>query len=189
MGRYSDVNRGPELMEAYTKRQAWLALSKDAKKSAYTALNVQRVVIKRQEVYIRPFDSTEANLLLKAKAPIATSDDPGPMLRTILGNTRVVENADPSNDIILTLKPFQFAKLVATKRTNATGTAARSRITDLPYMRYQSDSASCPFGWTGVATDNFSTAVAAIRSDTAFKAFSGTVGNRIGIVPQKSALS
>lgn len=191
MGRYTDISRGPELQDAYTKYQAWLAKSRKDKKTAYKTVakpEVDRVRTERTVGYILPFNSENDNVYLEARIIAATQTGQGASVAGIvrgLVSSRVNETAPTgASDQVFKVPRFDFAKIIASQRTNTATTESDSRITGTPYKRHRSDNVSSPFGRSGT-TDNYSDAVKAIKNDNAFKTFVATTGNRIGFIPEK----
>ena len=153
MGRYSDINRGPELNEAYTEYQAWIKKTRAQKQAAYKAVakpEADRVKVERIPGYILPFNGTNDKVYLSTRIIAATQQGAGGTVAgTIRGlvssrvNQTLPETGDPFS---LSIPRFQFAKISGTLRTQAATTDSESRITGLPYKRHRSNSASSPFG-------------------------------------------
>lgn len=190
MGRYNDINRGPELKKAYDERQAWLQKSADQKATAYKSVakpRTDRVRPERIIAYVRPFNITKEGVYYEARGLSATQVGAGATIagtaRTLVG-TRVVYDAPAGPaDTIIPITRYKFAKVNVTLRTGNADENAKSRITGRPYTRYRTDSISSVFGrLTGDA--NYQDAVQKIKDSAAYKAFVATVGNRIGFTPE-----
>jgi hypothetical protein len=186
MGRYTDISRGPELQDAYEKYQLWLKKSRKEKVAAYKLVAkspADRVVPERVEGYILPFESDVTNVYLAARILAATQTGQGASVcNTVRGLVadRVKEVAPTaSTDSVIKIPRFDFARIIASQRTQTATTESDSRITDSPYKRHRSDNASSPFG-RKTATDSYSEAVRDIKAAAAFKSFVATTGNRIG---------
>lgn len=190
MGRYSDIQRGPELNEAYNEYQTWLKKTRAQKQAAYKAVAkavADRVKVERTKGYILPFNGTNDKVYLStriiADAQTGTGDAVANTIRDLAQsrvNKTLPETGDPFS---LTVPRFQFAKISGTRRTQVATTDSESRITGLPYKRHRSNSASSPFGKKD-NTDNYSDAIEEIRRTEAFKKFVTTVGNSIGFSPE-----
>lgn len=190
MGRYNDINRGPELKKAYDERQAWLQKSADQKSTAYKSVakpRTDRVKPERVIGYIAPFNVTKAGVYYEARVLAAAQTGAGATIagtaRTIAG-TRVLYDAPTGPaDTIIDVPRYRFAKVNVTLRTGNGDENAKSRITGRPYTRYRTDSVSTAFG--KLANDiNYQDAVQTMKDSSAYKAFVATVGNRIGFTPE-----
>lgn len=193
MGRYSDINKGPELAEAYKNLQAYRAKTRAQKQSEYnTASYGTRYKYDREPQYIQPFSGLAAKkIYLLVNAPASTVNGEAKAARdATMGSNgkRLLEEtlSGITNPVKVKIPGFKYAKVICTKRS-ATARTQNSRMTGTKYQQYQVDSGSCPFGQNGTATDNFNDAVTELR--LALKTFSETPNQSIRIVPERSALS
>ena len=198
MARYSDLKRGPELAQAYTAYQAYLALDRTQKKAKYAALNVNRVVATRIKGNIAPFGST--TLLVPMLLPV---DSPAPdttttpaeakeadaplvtLIRGILGNRTNVTPVDL--DAVIEIPKFKAAKLFLTRRTSNTTSDKISRFTNISYKHRQTNTISCPFG-KNAGGDTYDDAVSAIIAHASLKTHTDA-GGKYRIVPQMSIIA
>jgi hypothetical protein len=186
MGRYSDINRGPELQDAYEKYQEWLKKSRAAKKAAYKTVAkpaADRVKVERIVGYVLPFNSDNDKVYLETRIISDTQTGAG---SDVAGTVReLVDDRAlkvlPTTDGIQSFQGenYRFAKIIASKRTTTATDDSESRITGDTYKRHRSNNVSSPFG-RKTATDNYSDAVKAIKAIAAFKTFAGAIGNHIG---------
>lgn len=190
MGRYNDINRGPELKKAYDARQAWLQKSADQKATDYKSVakpRTDRVKPERVIGYIRPFNLTKDGVYYEARVLAAAQVGAGATIagtaRTLAGARVVYDAPTGATDTIINVRRYRFAKLNVTLRTGNGDENAKSRITGRPYTRYRTDSVSIPFGQTA-GDINYQDAVQTIKDTAAYKAFVATVGNRIGFTPE-----
>lgn len=190
MGRYSDINRGPELQDAYEKYQLWLKKPRKDKKAAYKLVaksEADRVKTERVAGFILPFNSENEKVYLEARIVSNAQTGAGTGTAAVvrgLVSSRVFETMPTGTDIYsLKVRRFQFAKIIASQRTTTATTETDSRITDTPYKRHRSDNVSSPFGRSG-GTDTYSDALQAIKTAAAYKTFVGQRGNRIGFSPE-----
>ena len=190
MGRYGDINRGPELNEAYNSYQTWLKKTRAQKQQAYKTVAkpvADRVRVERIKGYILPFNGTNDKVYISARIIADTQQGAGGTVAgTIRGlvadrvNKTLPTTGDPFS---LTVPRFEFAKISGTLRTQEATTDSESRITGIPYKRHRSNSASSPFG-KKANTANYSDAIAEIRNAAAYKTFVQTIGNSIGFSPE-----
>lgn len=196
MGRYNDIVRGPELADAYAKYQLWLAKSRAEKKTAYATVAkpaAERVKPNRDEVRLLPFATSNAAIQLITLAPTATEQVAQNAIAEVargLANDLLIATtvAIPTGTTAMRVKGFKFAKVVCTRRTDVAGEVKASRITDIPYLRYRTNTASCPFGRDETRT-NFSAAVAYIQGLPAYETAENEPGERVGFLPERSVLS
>lgn len=186
MGRYTDISRGPELQDAYEKYQIWLKKSRKEKVAAYKLVAkspADRVVPERVEGYILAFESDNTNVYLAARILAATQTGQGAnvcnTLRGLVADRVKETQPTGSGESVVKIPRFDFARIIASQRTQTATTESDSRITDSPYKRHRSDNASSPFGRKN-ATDSYSEAVREIKAKSDFKTFVATTGNRIG---------
>lgn len=189
-GRYSDINRGLELQDAYEKYQLWLKKTRAEKKTAYKAVSKpldQRVKVERIPGYILPFNSQTELVYLETRIIAATQtgagSTPANLARTLVAD-RVLESAPTcDNKQVISGKRYQFAKIIVSKRTKTATDEDNSRISGIPYKRHESDNASSAFGRKD-ATDNYSSAVKDIKANAAYTNYVKNVGDRIGFTPE-----
>lgn len=190
MGRYSDINRGPELQDAYEKYQLWLKKSRAEKKAAYKTVAkpaANRVKVERTVGYILPFNSANPNVYLEGRVISAAQTGQGAGTATTTRGLiddcfKTVAPAGPG-ETVFTVENYGFAKIIVSQRTETVTTDSESRITGDTYKRHRSDNVSGIFG-KKVAADNYSSVVADIKAKPAFKTFVATTGNRIGFKPE-----
>lgn len=207
MSRYSDILRGPQLQDAFTKYQAWLQLSPSARRTKYNAIKNPQGRAKHRRVtgYISPFSTADAGLFLKTKilsetqpagnppadGEAITDNDCAIAARTIVDT--LVATTEPSGASVRVLKvpKFQFAKIVVRDRLSpdTRDTSPQiSRITDRPYKRYRSFTASCPFGKDATRT-TYSLAVSHMSGLAAYTSWIQNEGDAIGFYPERSSLA
>lgn len=180
MARMSDILRADELKAAKDAYELWLRKSRAEKQAAYIAAvgDHKRVNRSSRRVFIQPFGAPEKFWYeTKALAPAALNPPAGTkeendaalitaLLAATAGDAGYVLLAVPAgaNNVSNRAKKIQFAKVKCTERTGE-GAAKNSRITGLPYMKYQTNSVSTPFGYkTGTADKSEQAAARAIRS-------------------------
>lgn len=198
MGRFSDINRGPELAAAYAARQAYLALPKEQKQAKYKDLNVEKVVSSRAIRYLNPFGSPKV-LFAEVRFPV---NDPPASTTTSAGASQQKELASDLVSAITTAigarikasitgtdilgspgKKFKPARVVLFQKGTGTPQVATSRFTNIKYLRYNNKSVSAPFGMEN-DTDNYDKAVKDITAGCA--TFLGAnAGNRVSFIPQR----
>lgn len=190
MGRYSDINRGPELNEAYESYQTWLKKSRAQKQTAYKSVAkpvADRVKTERVPGYILPFNSDNDKVYIETRIIAATQQGAGSNVANAvrgLATSRVASDLPTTGDVFgINVPKFQFAKIYGTLRTTTATTDSESRITGLPYKRHRSNSCSSPFGRKN-ATDTYSNAIKEIKAESGFKSFVQTIGNSIGFSPE-----
>lgn len=190
MGRYSDINRGPELNEAYNTYQTWLKKTRAQKQTAYKAVSKpasDRVKVERTPGYILPFNSDNDKVYIETRIVADTQQGAGGTVAGIVRNLvadRVNKTLPTTGDVFgIDVPKFQFAKIYATLRTTTATNDSESRITGLPYKRHRSNSCSSAFGRKN-ATDDYSDAVKAIKAANEYKNFVATTGNSIGFSPE-----
>lgn len=196
MSRYNDILRGPELADAYTKYQTWLAKSREGKQTAYAEVakpRNERVKPNREKVRLLPFATSTAAVQLITLAPTiaeqvaqnAIAEVARGLADDLLIKTSV---AIPEGTTAMTVRGFKFAKVICTRRTDTAGEVKPSRITNIPYMRWRTNNASCPFGRTA-AQANFSAAVAFMQGKNLYTTATNEPGERVGFMPERSTLS
>lgn len=190
MGRYSDINRGPELQDAYEKYQLWLRKTRSEKKAAYKTVSKsagQRVKVERIPGYILPFNSKSELVYLETRIIAATQTGagsvPANLARSLVAD-RVLETAPTAdNKQVVSGRRYQFAKIIVSKRTKVATDEKDSRISGIPYLRHESDNASSPFGRKD-ASDNYSLAVKEIKAKGEYTNYVKNAGDRIGFTPE-----
>jgi hypothetical protein len=190
MGRYGDINRGPELNKAYLERQTWLQKSAEQKQTAYKSVakpRTDRVKPERVPGYIRPFNLTKEGVFYEARGLAAAQTGAGSTLagtaRSIIEPRLLYDAPTGATDTIIDIPRYRFAKMSLSLRTGNGDDTATSRITGRPYTRYRSDNVSTPFGRL-TADVNYQDAVQEIKDKAPYKAFVATAGNRIGFTPE-----
>lgn len=190
MGRYSDINRGPELQDAYEKYQLWLKKTRAEKKTAYKAVAkppTDRVKVERVPGYILPFNSNSELVYLETRiigaTQVGAGNIPANLARTLVAD-RVLETAPTAdNKQVTSGRRYQFAKIIVSKRTKTAADEKDSRISGIPYKRHESDNASTAFGRKN-ASDNYSLAVKEIKAKAEYTNYVKNVGDRIGFTPE-----
>lgn len=190
MGRYGDINRGPELNKAYLERQTWLQKSADQKQAAYKLVakpRTARVVPERVPAYIRPFNLAKNGIFYETRGLATTQTGAGSTLgntaKTIVGPRVLYDPPTGDTDTIIDIRKYQFARLSITTRTGPLDPDAKSRITGRPYAKYPTDTVSTPFGKL-TADVNYQDAVDEIKDSEGYKTFIAVVGNRAGFTPE-----
>jgi hypothetical protein len=190
MGRYSDINRGPELQDAFEKYQEWLKKSRAAKKADYKTVAkapANRVKVERTVGYILPFNSSNNNVYLQGR--VIAAQQTGQGAGTANTTRELIEDyfktAAPNGpgEVVFEVENYGFAKIIVSQRTETVTAESASRITGDTYKRHRSDNVSGIFG-KKAAADNYSSAVADIKAKAGFKTFVATTGNRIGFKPE-----
>ncbi|MBD2771380.1 hypothetical protein, partial [Iningainema tapete] len=182
MGRYSDINRGPELQDAYEKYQLWLKKSRKEKKAAYKTVakpETDRVKTERTIGYILPFNSENDNVHLETRVIDATQTGQGASTGNIVKGLiddrfNVAPPTGPTDQVVKVPK-YKFAKIIASQRTTTATNESDSRITETPYKRHRSDNVSASFGRKG-SSDNYSEALKEIKAKAAYKTFVAATG-------------
>ncbi|OCQ98960.1 hypothetical protein BCD64_23260 [Nostoc sp. MBR 210] len=190
MGRYSDINRGPELQDAYDKYQLWLKKSRAEKKAAYKTVSkpaANRVKVERTVGYILPFNSSNNNVYLEGRVISDNQTGQGAgtanTARGLINEYYKTTAPSGPGEVVFAVENYGFAKIIVSQRTETVTADSESRITGDTYKRHRSDNVSGIFG-RKAAADNYSSVVADIKADAAFKTFVATVGNRIGFKPE-----
>jgi hypothetical protein len=190
MGRYGDINRGPELNKAYIERQEWLQKTADQKQTAFKAVSkarTDRVKPERVPAYVRPFNQTRAGIYYECRGLSPTQTGAGSNVagtaRTIVGARIEYEAPSGATDTVIKISRYRFAKISLSQRTGNGDENAKSRITGRPYTRYRSDSVSSPFGKT-TSDVNYQDAVQELKDTTAYETFVAGPGNRVGFTPE-----
>lgn len=191
MGRFSDVERGPELAAEYEKLQLWRKMSKVEKKAAYATnkkTDTNRVVTERVPAYVIPFSASRPNIFYETFVPAATQTGQGGSLATLLralANLRFATTAPAdATDTIIEMSKFKFAQIRAsTNSTQATKTTAVSRFTGRPYKLVYKDAMTINFGQLA-AGDDFYAAVKLMKAKTEYTAFTAVKGNSISFRPE-----
>lgn len=208
MARMSDILRADELKAAKDKYELWLRLDRAAKQAAYaTAVGDHRRLNRASRVaYVQPFGAPD-NFWYEAKvlAPAAATPAPGTkeendaaLITALLtavsptATTGYVLGTAPTaaNNVSAEARKIQFAKVKLTQRTGVGTPGKISRLTGLPYTKYQTNTVSCPFGVNATVTDKSEQAAQkalknALKGDNRSIGFAaqGDVGNIVIIAP------
>lgn len=191
MGRFADINRGPELAKAYDALQDWRKLTKAEKKTRYNAVKKTTARVKPERViaYIVPFSAARPDIFLQTQVPAPTQTETGDavaaIVRTLIATRFVTATPTAANDTII--KPprgFSFAKVRATRNVGTPNVNAVSRLTGTPYTRISTESMSGNFGQVAGAT-NFEAASKAIKAITDYATFNNAPGQSIAIIPER----
>lgn len=196
MSRYNDILRGPELADAYQKYQTWLTQSRAAKQADYATVAkplAQRVRPVTESVRILPFSTVANTTALVTKAPAlagqTAQNEIAQVCRGLADDLLTLSSVTiPTGTTVLKVKGFKFARVIATKRTAEASVVAESRITKIPYRRWRTNNASCPFGRDETRT-SFAQAVNYMRGLGLFSTASDEAGERIGFMPERSSLN
>jgi hypothetical protein len=195
MAKYSDINRGPELKEAYEKMKLWREKSREQKALAYKEVakpSNQRVKVDRTTGYLLAFSHNKTNLFYEVKV---LSDTQG--AGTGSGTANIARGLvdtyfktdPPAGATDVTVGPprgFKPAKIILSERTQTETTTSNSRMTNIPYLRHRTNNVSCAFGRVD-ADDTYTSVTAAIKAAAAYDTFDkGNDGkNRIGFTPEQ----
>jgi len=193
MARFSDILRADELKAAKDKLEAWQRLDRAAKQAAYKAAvgDHKRVNRASRTAYIQPFGSPD-NFWYEAKAlapaavtpePQTTEENDTALITALLlavspsATTGYVLGSAPTgaNNISNRAKKIQFAKVRITQRSGNGEPGKISRMTGLPYTKYNTNTISTPFGVNQASTDK-SEQRARKDLQTALRANNRTVG-------------
>ncbi|MCT7949996.1 hypothetical protein NG798_09375 [Ancylothrix sp. C2] len=215
MARFTDIERAAELQAAKTALEAWRALTREAKQTAFRGkMNGGRVVTDRIDGYIKPFGvAAAANTVLKCQilgpnAPSITGGTAGVQKETAtemvgliiaaLGSrARTTVNGlttPPAGTEVWTAiaaNKFKFAKVLL-KNKDATGTQQTSRFTNISYTSYPSQSVSAPFGQeAGSAIETFEAASTAIKGNAGLNTWvtAANTTRSLKVIPQLTSLS
>jgi hypothetical protein len=190
MGRYGDINRGPELNKAYIERQEWLQKTADQKQAEYRRVSkprTDRVKPERVPAYVRPFNVTREGIYYEARGLSPTQTGAGSnvagVARTIVDRRLIYDAPTAATDTIINVPRYRFAKITLSQRTGNGDENAKSRITGRPYTRYRTDNVSSPFGKLE-ADVNYQDAVQELKDTQPYKTFVASAGNSIGFTPE-----
>jgi hypothetical protein len=190
MARYSDIRKGPELAEAFTKMNVYLGKSRAAKRTAYQANRAKPNSANwvREKGFINPFN-TPGTILYETSVIAATQTitpnraaDTARLLAADYVSTPAQLTAGAT---VIRIPKFRFAKILCTDR-DGTGVDRNSRVTDLPYKQYIAYSASASFGQNRTTPGDYPTARAAIIAAPGYTTFLAQEGSRISILPERS---
>lgn len=193
MARFSDINKGPELADAYAKMQIWRAKSRAAKKTDYAAARSKPTTARwnRIEGYVLPFNLVGVTTYYETKlldpTQTITPARAATAASTLAGDFVVTPAQLPTTGVgVIRVPRYTFAKILCSDR-EGTGVNKQSRITDLPYKQYQTFGASSPIGRerTAAATSQFASVVASIKANSAYTAFIAQEGSRVSIIPER----
>lgn len=191
MGKYSDINRGPELNKAYAELNKWRNLTPAQKQAAYRKVakpKASRVTTSRVEAYIVPYGPEKPTLFYIIRGIDETQSGAGANVattaRTLVGTRVNYVLPIAATDVVIP-KPrgFQPAKLIAKARSGAVDDTHESRFTGRTYTYAPTENVSTPFGRI-TADPTFDQAVRSIKGADAYKTFVGTAGNTITFVPE-----
>lgn len=193
--RFADINRGPELQDAYNKLDDWRKLTRAQKKATYAAVAkpaTERVKTERVIAYVRPFGTARDDIYYETTVPAAAQTGEGGALATLLralASGRFVEIAPAgATDTIIDVPKFRFARIRASQKatgTTAVQEGAVSRLTGRPYKRVRTNSMQINFGKSAAQSDYFA-AVKAIMALPDYNTFNNTPGNSISFKPEGS---
>lgn len=197
MARMTDILRADELKAAKDKYEAWLKLDTVQKKAAYaTAVgDHKRVNRASRTVFIQPFGGPDNFWYeTKALAPAAAAPAPAPNEENEAGLiTAVITATTTAPFVVLTVpagannmsnlaRKVQFAKVRCTEKTGS-GAPKNSRMTGRPYMKYNTNSISSPFGYaSGVVDKTEQGAAKLIRAG--LMGANAPAGRSVGFTPQ-----
>ena len=193
MARFSDINKGPELADAYAKMQIWRAKSRAAKRTDYIASRSKPTTARwqREKGYILPFNSMGVTTFFETMLLDTTqtiSPDRAAAAARNLASDFVVTLAQLPGTGVTTFKvpKYTFAKIMCSDR-DGTGVQKQSRLTDIPYLQYRTFGASSPIGrnQTAPATSQFAAVVVSIKANAAYDGFLTQEGSRISIIPER----
>lgn len=189
MAKFSDINKAAELKEAYDKYKLWQAKTRVQKDAAFDLVNKaddKRVGVGKIRGYVLPF-STDGIVnhypcQVIPNAPTGVGNETALIVKNLINDRFKLELA--ATDILIPVKKFRYAKLMASERVETATTKSKSRFTDTPYKRHQSNNLSCSFGRTA-ENESYHAAIKDIAKKTAFGTFAATKGNRIGFVAER----
>lgn len=108
---YRDINRGPELNQAYEARQAWLKKTAAQKQAAYKTVaksKTERVKPEKVPAYVQPFLLDKQNIWYETRGLSAAQTGAGSAVsaiaRTIAGNRIVYVAPAGAADTIMALR-------------------------------------------------------------------------------------
>lgn len=195
MGRYSDINRGPELKEAFEKLKLWRDKSRKEKAALYKANSKsqeKRVKTERTKGFILAFAHNdikihyEGNILADIQTGIgATTANTARELVEEYFKKELPTGAGNDGVMGIRMPKYTFAKIYLYERTLTATEAKESRVTETPYLRHESNNISCPFGRKD-ANDTYSSIVKAIKAKPAYETFEkgNNSKNRISFTPE-----
>jgi len=158
MARFSDINRADELKLAATALNLWRGRSRAEKAALYataTAVGEGKRLNRGSKIaFIQPFGAPdnfwyETKVLAPATAsPTAKEENVPSLIAAVVSAVQPYISAvlpvGPTN-MATTAKKIQFAKVMCTEKGTATFPTT-SRMTGRPYVKMNSNTASCPFG-------------------------------------------
>ena len=179
MARMTDILRADELKAAKDTYELWLKKTRAEKQAAYaTAVgDHKRVNRTSRTVYIQPFGSPD-NFWYETKAiapateaptPTAKEENDAGLITLVITATTTAPHvilAVPTgpNNMSNLARKVQFAKVKCTERTGVSE-AKLSRMTGLPYTKYNTNTISSPFGYaTGIVDKTEQGAAKLIRA-------------------------
>ncbi|MEH2331572.1 MAG: hypothetical protein V7K37_21450 [Nostoc sp.] len=181
---------------------AWQKKTRAEKQTLYKAnkKTQPRMLVKRVQGYIRPFNTASGLLIIQKSIPdntqpvTAVQANVTELLAIVQGGTdgagRVLESAPTSETGLITLNntKYNFAKLCCVSVIGQV-LEKEGRITNNKYKKIITDTVSTPFG-RGKASETFAQAVAQIQGSAAYTTFINkvitgtTASNKVLIVPE-----
>lgn len=206
MARFSDILRGQDLAQAFTKYQQHQAKSREARSAAHKAARsggrTTNQKYPRETGAVKPFNYGTDTLLFDTKlialtgaaagagAATGPADDSRDLVAALAAPYSYT-NAEASNlagAIRVRIPNYRLARVLATSRTG-TPTPKNSRMTDLPYQQYTTYTASTPFGRkegaAGAGPDTFAEAVKTMKATADYTAFLAKEGYRVSFIPER----
>lgn len=187
--RFGDIQRGPELQDAYNKLDAWRKLPTAQKKAAYAAVAkpaADRVKTERVIVWIQPFGASRDGIYYETKIPAAAQAGEGgteaTAVRALIDGRFTAAAPAGATDVIIEMPKFRFAQVRISRKTGEVPNSV-SRITGRPYKKIRTNSMSGSFGKNAAQNDYFA-AVKAIKALPAYTNFANTAGNSISFRPE-----
>lgn len=165
MARFGDIRRGDELKAANDALQLWQRKTRAEKKAAYIAAAAigggKRLNRGSKTVFIQPFGAPDnfwyetKTLAPATEAPTTAEENAAALILAVVSATAAY--GFPSvpvgaNNMSNQANKIQFAKVRCTEKSGA-GTPTTSRLTGLPYTKYNSNTASSPFGANATTKD------------------------------------
>ncbi|MFK0729986.1 MAG: hypothetical protein ACFKPT_25130 [Gloeotrichia echinulata GP01] len=167
---------------AYDNYKAWVALSPDAKQTAYAAVTdeTKRAKPERSIGYISPFNQVGSALRyisIPVLSPTQTgqASDIATALATALDNFYITGSESAPASGAIKVKRFQAAKL--SFRNRGAATKKNSRITKRAYLKPDVDTVSAPFGQS-VGNQDFAAALIILNPKA-------TTWVQAGVLPNK----
>ncbi|MEH2243544.1 hypothetical protein [Nostoc sp.] len=203
MTKYGDMSRGAELAADWEKVLAWQKKTRVEKQALYESSKKSqpRILVKRVQGYIRPFNTTSGLLIIQKAIPSVTQpvtavqENITQLLGIVQGGAdgagRILEHEPTppeTNLIVLSHTKYSFAKLSCISVVGQV-LGKQGRITGNKYKKIITDTVSTPFG-RGKASETFIQAVEQIQGSTAYNTFISktivgtTASNKVLIIPE-----